>query len=149
MKFRKPYEKTSSQPTCSGDTTKPVYTLVNRHGERSLKQVDEVNIPAYINSYEGETDIRAMLKRYSLTGDISILGGRGNLVYENVAGCETNLARLIESTLEIALLKLQVATAGKEVSEEGKESAEQVTDQSSQPSQNVPNTENTEVNRNE
>ena len=149
MKFRKPYEQMPSQPTCCGETTKPVYTLVNRNGERSLKQVDEVDIPAYINSYEGETDIRAMLKRYSLTGDISILGGRGNLVYENVASCETNLAKLIESTREIALLKLQVASSGKEVSEKGKESAEGVSDQSSQQNGNIPNTEKTEVNAHE
>lgn len=145
VKFRKPYESVSSVPSNSGETKKPVYTLVNRNGERSLKQVDEIDIPSYINSFEAETDLKSMLKRYALTGDMSYLKRGGTCVYADVADCETNFARLIESSREIALLQLQASQVGQEMSKNGQEKDSAVTDPLAPEDKNIPNSES-EVN---
>lgn len=107
MKFRMPFEPKEVPSTCCGDTKKPIFTLVNRHGERSLKQVDELDIPSYINSFEEETNLKAMLKRYSLTGDLACITSRRGGIYADVSSCETNYAKVLDAAREIALLKLQ------------------------------------------
>ena len=116
MMFRKPYEVHEGRFSCSGETKRPIYTLVNNHGERSLKHVGDEDIQEKINSYRDVTNIKAMLKRYSLTGDISVLNGGVRGVYEDVRDVETNYAKLIERSRELALLKLQAAAHAQQVS---------------------------------
>lgn len=145
-KFRIPYESYVAPATNAGDEKKPVFTLVNKNGERSLKHVDDIDIQASIDSYEAETDLKAMLRRYSLTGDASILWkGDGSYVYEDVCNCETDLARLIQTTREAALLKLQIASQGKKVSENGQEEGYLNQDPNAAVAVNIPKTKNVEV----
>ena len=119
MKFRTAYDFKDSNCESSnvGETKRPVYTLVNDHGERSLKLVDYIDIPEMINSYSAECDVKSILRRYSLTGDSSLLRRGVVGVYEDVRGFETNFAKLIDSARESALLKLQIAKDGEEMSQ--------------------------------